>query len=464
LLPAAGLLTIAPGRARTILPAWDATHDEPPRESILRRVLYWFAIGALLNGCVLLFHAAQHAFVRPELWVFLLGLQTAGLLIGLHKRLGYQRTAWLTLAHLFVLSTYFQLFRGPTPGTVLASVSFLLLSGLFFGGRGMIWACALLFLSLIVSAALILSHALEPWPDWFWDPLEPVVWLRYALVFACYGGAVAMGLLLTVSGLERTAASLRETLERERIEHTRLEVVQRELEQSKRLEALGQFAAGVAHDFNNNLSVIMASAALLEDPDGAENAQALGAEITRSAQVAADTVRQLLSLGKKGSGAPQQLTLFELLRHSMSTLRHALGPRVELTLEGNEEAQVFVDGGRFRQALLNLAINARDAMPEGGHWRLRVTERELQKVPAGWSAQPGAFVALECRDDGSGIRPELIDKIFEPFFTTKPSQQGSGLGLAMVHKTMLEAHGFIEVESRVGVGTTFQLCLPRSAT
>jgi len=446
------------------LPAGDAIQDEPLRESIVRKVLYCFAVGGLLNGAVLLLHATRHGLMMSELWVFLAGLQSASLLVWFRRRLGYQRTAWLTLAQLFILSTYFQLFRGPTPGTVLASVSFLLLSGLFFGARGMVWACGLLFLALVVAAWLILSHVLAPLPEWFWDPLEPIVWVRYALVLACYGGAVAIGLILTVRGLEHTAKSLRETLERERKEHARLEVVQRELERAKRLEALAQFAAGIAHDFNNSLSVILVSANMIQESDVPESVQALSEDISRSAQAGAETVRQLLSLGQKGSGTPAQLTLYELVRNSMSTLRHALGARVELTLEGDQHAQVYVDGGRLRHALLNLAINARDAIPDTGHWKLSVTERELSQVPAGWSAQPGRFVTLACTDNGSGIQPALLDKIFEPFFTTKSVREGSGLGLATVHKTVLEADGFIEVESSLGVGTTIRLNLPLRAS
>ena len=430
----------------------------------MRFVLYFFALGGLLNSGVLLLQALEHGPLFPELWVFLAAMQMACVLAWALKWLGYQRAAWLTLAQVFVVSSYFQAFRGPTAGTVLASVSFLLLSGLFFGAHGMLWACALLILSLITAAGLILSHTVQPLPDWFWDPLQPIVWVRYLLVLATYGGAVAVGLLLTIRGLERTAASLKETLERERQERARLEIVQRELEQSKRLEALGQFAAGIAHDFNNSLSVIMVSATLIQESDVPESVQTLSADIHRSAENGAETVRQLLSLGRKGNGAPQQLALFDLLRHSMSTFRHALGPRVEITLDGDADAQVFVDGGRLRQALLNLALNARDAMPDGGHWKLHVTQRALTQIPAGWNAQPGTFVSLECSDDGSGIEPELLDKIFEPFFTTKSVRRGSGLGLATVHKTILEAHGFIEVDSTLGVGTRFRLNLPLPAS
>ncbi|HKP61477.1 MAG TPA: ATP-binding protein [Polyangiales bacterium] len=447
------------------MPDGEATNDEAVRDRVLRTLLHWFCSTTAINGVVMFLHASQHDGAEPSLLAGIVGLQAVLLLPWLRTRLGYRTTAMLTLAHLLTACTYFQLFRGLTPGTVLGTVAFLLVSGLFFGARGIRWAFALSFASLIFSSAFILTETIEPWGPWFWDPREPLVWVRYALVFVGYGGGVAAGLVLTIQGLEDSAARLRETLERERRERVQLEIVQRELEKSKRLEALAQFAAGVAHDFNNNLSVITGSASLIQAESNAPpNVRALAEDITQSAQLGAVTVRQLLSLGRTDSGEPELVELHDLLRRSLSTLRQAVGPQVELMLDGDTSGGVFVDGGRLRQALLNLAINARDAMPEGGRWRLRVTERDVAHVPVSWSARPGRFLTLECCDDGVGMQPELLDKIFEPFFSTKAAQAGSGLGLAMVRKTVHEAQGFIEVESSPGAGTTFRLNLPRRAS
>jgi len=237
--------------------------------------------------------------------------------------------------------------------------------------------------------------------------------------------------------------------------------VQRELEKARRLETLGRFAAGIAHEFNNSLSVIGSSVELLHmDAQLSDPSRALLDEIAESTRNGASTVRQLLSLGRSDAGQPEAVQLAELLRRSVSTLRSAVGERVKLELEMESQAHAHVDAGQLRQALLNLALNARDAMPDGGQLRLRLYEREVTSIPRDSNAQPGKYLTLDCRDDGVGIAPELLDKIFEPFFTTKSVQEGSGLGLAMVRKAIHDAAGFIEVSSRPGAGTTFSLNLP----
>jgi signal transduction histidine kinase len=267
--------------------------------------------------------------------------------------------------------------------------------------------------------------------------------------------------VLLIGGLEKLALRLRETLERERDERTQLEAAQHALEKSRRLEALGELAAGVAHDFNNSLMVIMGGASVLRaDPSATPAVAALADEIIERARTGAQTVQQLLSLGRASGGDVNAVTLDEVLRRTLPTLKQALSDNVHLELACAWQGVIHVDVGRLQQALLNLATNARDAMPHGGRWTLRVTEHQIERVPAGWMAQPGRFVALACIDTGVGVDGALFGRLFEPFFSTKAAGKGSGLGLAMVRKTLNDAGGFIEVESELGVGTTFRLFFP----
>jgi signal transduction histidine kinase len=135
---------------------------------------------------------------------------------------------------------------------------------------------------------------------------------------------------------------------------------------------------------------------------------------------------------------------------------------VSCRTEVRSSGEVFVDLQQMQQALLNLAINARDAMPEGGEFVIEVTDSEITEPPPGWRAKVGTYVVIACRDTGTGIDEATLERIFEPFFTTKPSGKGSGLGLAMVRRTIHDAGGFVSVQSAPGRGTTVRLCIPRA--
>jgi signal transduction histidine kinase len=438
----------------------DENSSESLRERVLSMLLVSFVVGGLLNGIIVAQQAALHGPVELKIWLGVCGLQSLGVLKLLQSRLGYRRSAVLFLVYLLVMCTYFQSLRGLTPATVLGTVTGLLLSGLFFGVRGVAWGFVASFASICLSAWLVMRGVLSPLQDWFWDPLQPVVWLRYAVVFLCYGGPMAAAFVLLIERLEQSAERLHETLERERSERTQRETVQHALEQARRIEALGQLAAGMAHDFNNSLTVISGSASTIRAEPHAADIVTLADEIIAHVQVGANTVKQLLSLGRSDGGNPTRIRLDAVLRRSLPALGQALSDRLQLVFECTSQASVLVDVARVQQALLNLAMNARDATPAGGRWTLRVREHRLERVPVGWSTSPGLFVSVDCIDEGVGVEAPLLDKIFEPFFTTKELGKGTGLGLSMVRKTLLDANGFIEVESCRGVGTTFRLYFP----
>ena len=438
-----------------------ASRTQQLRERVLSAVTLWFAIGGCLTSAVFSVQASRNGEAAIDVWFGAVGASLVAVLKGFQPRLRYRTTALLFLAQLLVLITYTQSFHGLLPGTVLGDVAFLVLSGLFFGARGVLGAFAVLMGTFALACWLVLRGVLKPWSEAYWDPLEPLVWLRYAIVLGFYGGGLCAAFVLLIGGLEKLASRLRETLDRERAERAQREAAQHALEKSKRLEALGELAAGVAHDFNNSLMVIMGGASVLRaDPSATPAVAALADEIIERARTGAQTVQQLLSLGRSHGGDANVVTLDEVLRRTLPTLKQALSDSVQLEVAGIWQGRVHVDVARLQQALLNLATNARDAMPNGGCWTLRATEHQIAHVPAGWASQPGCFVAIECIDSGVGVHVELVERMFEPFVSTKAAGKGAGLGLAMVRKTMNDAGGFIEVESELGVGTTFRLFFP----
>ena len=236
--------------------------------------------------------------------------------------------------------------------------------------------------------------------------------------------------------------------------------------QSQKMQAVGQLAGGVAHDFNNLLTVIIGNCDLLlmrhaaGDPSFAELN-----EVQQNAVRAAGLVRQLLAFSRKQTLQPKILALPDTLSELAMLLRRLLGERISLTLEHASDLwPVSADESQISNAIINLAVNARDAMPEsGGAVAIRTSNITTQAAQAmGTGLMPaGDYVAIDVTDTGKGIPKELLDKIFEPFFTTKEVGQGTGLGLSTVYGIVKQTGGFIAVQSEVGKGTTFRIYLPR---
>jgi len=236
------------------------------------------------------------------------------------------------------------------------------------------------------------------------------------------------------------------------------------LRQAQKLESIGTLAAGIAHDFKNLLGAIMGNVALLRDRLGRERdaLQPLGS-IELAVGSGADMCQSLLAFGRK---APTQLAPMHvgvIVGRAARLLQSSLPGNIRLETDLAEDAQaVEADATQLLQAVMNLAINARDAMPDGGSVTFRVATRALDEEAASSQveARPGRFTVLTVEDTGCGIAPELLPRIFEPFFTTKPASKGTGLGLAMVYGIAKAHNGWIQVESRAGAGSKFEIFLP----
>jgi two-component system cell cycle sensor histidine kinase/response regulator CckA len=240
--------------------------------------------------------------------------------------------------------------------------------------------------------------------------------------------------------------------------------LEEQLRHSQKMEAIGLLAGGVAHDFNNILTVICGYAQMLlkeENPES-ERREPLE-EILVAAERARRLTRQLLTFGRKQMGQPKTLELHEVIHGMAGMLQRVMGEDVVLRVDcAPERLFVHADAGMLEQVLMNLSVNARDAMPQGE--RLTITTRQ-ETVGAGSPrlhprAYPGDFVLLRVSDTGCGISPEVMNRMFEPFFTTKAPGKGTGLGLATVHSIAQQHRGWIEVESVVGEGSAFSMFLP----
>jgi len=248
---------------------------------------------------------------------------------------------------------------------------------------------------------------------------------------------------------------------------TERKILEAQVRRSQKMEAFGQLAAGVAHDFNNILAVIQLQAGLVkEEPNLTQALIDYADGIDQAALRAANLTRQLLLFSRKHAMQPHEFNLNEAVGNLTKMLQRTLGELVELQFKF-APGDIFIkaDPGMIDQILLNLAVNARDAMPKGGLIIIETATVEFTEVtptPFG-QTRPGPFVCLSVTDAGSGIDPEILPRIFEPFFTTKDVGKGTGLGLATVLGIVQQHKGWLTVESEINRGTTFRVYLPRLA-
>ena len=252
----------------------------------------------------------------------------------------------------------------------------------------------------------------------------------------------------------------------DRAESEREKALQGQLDQSRRLESVGQLAGGIAHDFNNILGVILNYAEFVgEELEPGSQASNDVEEIRRAAERAAALTRQLLIFSRREVVKPESLDLSEVIEGLENLLHRALGERVELeTRFGAGLLPVDADPGQIEQVLVNLSVNARDAMPEGGRLMIEVDNAELDSEYAYMhpDTEPGRYVRLKVSDTGTGMDKQTTERAFEPFFTTKGKGEGTGLGLATVYGIVTGAGGRIDIYSELGIGTTIKVHLPAS--
>ncbi len=293
------------------------------------------------------------------------------------------------------------------------------------------------------------------------------VWLRWARDMVTYLALGAPGVLaliaMTLVALRRTRAQAAAELARQE-EAERRASAERALARAHRLDSLGQLTGGVAHDFNNLLQAVSGGAILIERrAERPEEVRRLAGSIRHAADRGGRLTRQLLAFARRQPLAPEAIEPATLLRGLRELLERTLRGDIRLVIEVPEDAWPLVaDVAELEVALLNLAVNARDAMPGGG--TISVSVRNLHLAAGGDpDGLEGDFVELAVADEGTGMPPEVLAKAFEPFFTTKAQGGGTGLGLAQVYGFARQSAGTARIETRLGYGTTVRLLLPRAS-
>jgi PAS domain S-box-containing protein len=251
------------------------------------------------------------------------------------------------------------------------------------------------------------------------------------------------------------------------VDTTERQMLEDQLRQAQKMEAVGQLTGGVAHDFNNLLTVIMGSGELLHEALGDQpQLQQLADTLMHASQRGAELTRSLLAFSRKQALQPEVTDVNELVTRVEGLFRRTLGEHVEIALVRAERVgDVTVDRAQLEAALLNLAVNARDAMPNGGRLTIETANVDLDQDYARQNddVTPGSYVMIAVSDTGEGMTREVMSRAFDPFFTTKEIGKGSGLGLSMVYGLIKQSHGHIKLYSELGEGTTVRLYLPHTA-
>jgi PAS domain S-box-containing protein len=238
-----------------------------------------------------------------------------------------------------------------------------------------------------------------------------------------------------------------------------------QLSQAQRMEAVGQLTGGVAHDFNNMLTAILLNADVLATSVQDDTLRQLAEAMRRAAEHGADLTRRLLAFGRRQTLVPRPTDINELLSDMLPLMQRTLGEHIEIKLaRGADLWPATVDRGQLESAVLNLAVNARDAMPNGGRLTIETANAELDEsyAASNLDVRAGSYVMIGIADSGCGMASDVLEHVFEPFFTTKDMGKGTGLGLSMVYGFIKQSEGHVRIYSEVGVGTVVRLYLPRS--
>jgi len=445
------------------------------RTRVLRVAFNVLAVAMPLVGVFLAWQAYSSGLLTPLTLVLCSWGVVFPILRWLGSRMTFQMSALVLLSVLLITVAMVAVRFGLTVGNLAVSVLLILLATLFFGRRGALVALVAVVVVIAASGVLVVQGYAPPISHVLRDPMDPAVWVRETFIMVFLGVVMAATELYVVERLahevhvhknlaarEREQRLALERSERERVrEREQREQALHALEQSRRLEALARMAGGVAHDFNNALTVIVGGAemAKLRRDFPGEVEECLD-EVLRAAGGAADLSRRLLMLGRQHIAKPTPTAIASLVDRLQTPMRRILADDIHLVVNPPaEDAIAMVDEPQLERALLNLVINAGDAMPRGGTVTIGWLVEDLVSAP---NLADGRYISVSISDTGQGMDRETLDRVFDPFFTTKIDKGGTGLGLATVYAFTKESHGAVDVTSEPGTGTTITMWLPET--
>ena len=289
---------------------------------------------------------------------------------------------------------------------------------------------------------------------------------RYAgLVLLVTMGALVIAVLsISQAALTQRAEELSRVNARLKDEMTERQRTEEALHQSQKMEAIGQLSGGIAHDFNNLIMIVKGNLRLLRkrfDPV-AHNATSYIASAEEALDRAAHLTQRILAFSRRQPLSPRPVRLSELVDGMSELIRHSVGEKIQIETHLDAQWWTRCDVNQMENVILNLAINARDAMPNGGRLVVETSDRHLAGTPPGVTDfVPGDYIALSVRDTGVGMSEEVRERALDPFFTTKPLGKGTGLGLSMTFGYVRQSSGYLRIESRPGEGTTVTILMPR---
>ena len=302
------------------------------------------------------------------------------------------------------------------------------------------------------------------------EPQERRIARYVGLILLVTMGALVIAVLsFSQAALSRRAQQLGRVNARLHEEMEERRKTEEALRQSHKMEAVGQLSGGIAHDFNNLIMIVKGNLRLLRRKLGplAEDSGAAGTYIASADEAldrAAHLTQRILAFSRRQPLTPQRVNLSTLVQGLSELIRHSVGEKVEITTRLNGTWSTLCDVNQMENVILNLAINARDAMPEGGRLVLETRDVTLQTPPAEVESEnftPGDYAGLAVVDTGAGMSEEVRRRAVDPFFTTKPQGKGTGLGLSMTFGFVRQSGGYLMIESRVGRGTTVTILMPR---
>jgi signal transduction histidine kinase/CheY-like chemotaxis protein len=342
------------------------------------------------------------------------------------------------------------------PGVAIAAT--VVFAGALIGKRAMVVVLVLQSVGVASIAWLVTDGRLPAPTSESLDPARMTVWLRTMSVSLLVLILLAAGVWGVVRDMDEAIVRAEsETHRRQRAERMRADAERKALD-TRHLETIGRLASGVAHDFNNNLTAIIGMTELLQsDVDLRPSQREMISHILEASLNSAELTKQLLAYSRKARVQPVPTEIEALVSTSIELVRPSLHPNIQVSTEFRApSARVSADPGLLQSAIMNLLINARDAMQDGGKLTIRTRVEGVTEEGTG----SASVVVLDVADTGCGMAPEVLSRAFDPFFTTKPPGQGTGLGLSAVAGTVESHGGKIGVASTVGAGTTFQLRLP----